>query len=99
MARTSSIRRVAGVVFVIALLFGAARLVRACGDHLHGVEVRVHNVDAKTLHAVSVTVRGHSYDVGDLPPGFGYIEPGTHGWVRADIIETEVRAVEDHVGI
>jgi hypothetical protein len=112
-------------VVSIAVLLVAARLVRACRRHLDGTEVRVHNADTRALRAVRVTVRGHTYDLGDLPPGmtravtvkptsdssvevsltdnagrrdqlpaFGYVEPGTSGWVRVDLTETTVRSVE-----
>jgi hypothetical protein len=67
--RTPRVHRVAAVLAAVALLLGAARLVQCVRDHANGLEVRVHNADTHTLHAVTVSVTGHSYDLGDLPPG------------------------------
>jgi hypothetical protein len=69
MPRTPSLRRVAGVALAISALIVAGRLVVWCRDHLNGIEIRVHNVDTHVVRGVSVEVRGHSYDLGDLMPG------------------------------
>jgi len=34
-----------------------------------GLTVRIHNADSRTLRSVVVSVTGHSYPLGDLPPG------------------------------
>jgi hypothetical protein len=67
-AQSSALAKAVGAAVLVALVACAAVGIRWCDQHSRGIELRLHNAEKSRLRAVTVTVVGNSYTVGDLAP-------------------------------